>query len=518
MIFDKTWFDENQRKLLWLSNTPVVKRIFRWVMCIEQDKPVLTRILPNATFWDAGNDKTAFDFRTHNKYSKRLYYGFYYIWAFCHLLDMEFINFFIPKWNLGFDAFGPYYPDAGTGVSDIDGHIASRIDEAGASFATVRAGASTYYAEDSDAASYLTIGTDSSGNWRNIRRMFFGFDTSSIGADVTVDSAIISFSSNGKSNVFTTADNAHVCAAGDFGTSITSGDWGLVSDTSFANITHAAWSTSGYNDFTLDSNGRDNVVIDGVSRYALRGERDITNATINGGNSKYCSKTVAMSDTSGTASDPKLTGTFSGGVIQKILTETMSITGVISRITRRTLTDLLDLVDTATLIKVISVVYSEIISTTDTVFKKASKVYSETINTTGTAFKLAKRTLTDLIDIVGTFTKIAIMTKVLTEIISITGTIFKKTSRELTEAINIVSTALKKSGKVLTEAINITGVYSRVLNFFKTLTESIGVSDTILKKVNGVFADIWGKVSKTVSTWTKTARNSSIWTKTPKPE
>lgn len=31
-VFDKAWFQKNQKKLLWFSNTPVVKIWFRWVL------------------------------------------------------------------------------------------------------------------------------------------------------------------------------------------------------------------------------------------------------------------------------------------------------------------------------------------------------------------------------------------------------------------------------------------------------------------------------------------------------
>ena len=104
MIFDKEWFRKHQKGLLWLLNTPIVKAWFRWVMCIDQNQRV-DRIDPNGLFWKKENGKVGFDLRTHNKYSKRLYYGFYPLWALFHVFDMEIANKWIPVANLGFDSF-----------------------------------------------------------------------------------------------------------------------------------------------------------------------------------------------------------------------------------------------------------------------------------------------------------------------------------------------------------------------------------------------------------------------------
>lgn len=51
------------------------------------------------------------DFRTHDKFSKRLYYAFYPLWWTLHQWDTLFANNFAPQLNFGFDTLTAY-PDA----------------------------------------------------------------------------------------------------------------------------------------------------------------------------------------------------------------------------------------------------------------------------------------------------------------------------------------------------------------------------------------------------------------------
>ena len=79
-VFSKQWFNNSktQRKLLWLLNH---SRYFRKDMGIQDcDLPFsekIVRIQPNSFTWRTGEREFMTDFRTHNKFGKRLYYGFY---------------------------------------------------------------------------------------------------------------------------------------------------------------------------------------------------------------------------------------------------------------------------------------------------------------------------------------------------------------------------------------------------------------------------------------------------------
>jgi hypothetical protein len=168
-LFDENWFARHQSKLLWLLNTPLIKIWFRWILRIRKfDCPLKTKIAGiapnNFTFnqklvlidhiklkkgwviYDPTNrqhkrlrkscliekrialERTT-DFRTHNKFSKRLFYAFYPVWWLAHQWDTLFANQWQPAWNLGFDtltAGNTYY--AGETLGAIQNTIPTGAD------------------------------------------------------------------------------------------------------------------------------------------------------------------------------------------------------------------------------------------------------------------------------------------------------------------------------------------------------------------------------------------------------
>src|SRR5438046_3617479 len=93
--FSKAWFEKHQRVLLWLLNHWLTRRWFRWVLRIRKhdigyNKPIV-RLLPNCyTVFNrfvANKVELTTDFRTHAKYAKRIYYGFWPMWWALHAWD-----------------------------------------------------------------------------------------------------------------------------------------------------------------------------------------------------------------------------------------------------------------------------------------------------------------------------------------------------------------------------------------------------------------------------------------------
>jgi hypothetical protein len=89
--FGSLFFLLHQDRLLWLLNAPIIGRWFRWVLRISGESSSvgslkIDRILPNAIFWWHG-DKQVAEFRTHAKFSKRLYYAFRPLWWTLHAWD-----------------------------------------------------------------------------------------------------------------------------------------------------------------------------------------------------------------------------------------------------------------------------------------------------------------------------------------------------------------------------------------------------------------------------------------------
>src|SRR5438046_354201 len=121
-LFSKEWFIKYQKILLWFLNTPLINIWFRWLLRIHGDrssvgKEKISRILPNAIFWNEQLASGNFEIRTHNKFAKRLYYGLKPVWYVLHFLDWLFLDRFLlpynPRYSFGFTNFGPIYPDAG---------------------------------------------------------------------------------------------------------------------------------------------------------------------------------------------------------------------------------------------------------------------------------------------------------------------------------------------------------------------------------------------------------------------
>ncbi len=86
IVFSKEWFEYHQKKLLWLAN----HKLGRWFLRIYKDCPKgkkIIKLLPNCYTWDNQDGTFSTDFRTHNKFAKRLYYGLKPLWYILHFWD-----------------------------------------------------------------------------------------------------------------------------------------------------------------------------------------------------------------------------------------------------------------------------------------------------------------------------------------------------------------------------------------------------------------------------------------------
>ena len=171
-MFNSQWFLKHQKTLLLFANS----FIGRYVLCLKTSsvgKNKIIKILPNSITWK-GKKKNEYvtEFRTHDKFGKRIFYAFKPIWYLFHLWDMVWY----PNFNLGFDT-ATFYPAAGA-ASPVDGVVARHgIDEA---FATIRAGAGTISsATDADAQASRLTASATTNQYSLLRRGIFLFDTSS---------------------------------------------------------------------------------------------------------------------------------------------------------------------------------------------------------------------------------------------------------------------------------------------------------------------------------------------------
>ena len=315
VVFSAAWFGSHQRTLLRLLAWPVVGRWFRWVLCIRRHDVGyhgrIVQLLPHA-YTVAHDDGTlTTDFRTHAKYAKRLYHAFRPAWWTLHVWDARVANPFVPALNAGFDTLTAY-PDPDPETATVDGNV--RRDGVDEAWGTIRAGAGT--AAD-DAFNNRVIGFNASATlnqWTTLYRAFYLFDTSAIGAAGAVTAttfsvygtvAIDNLGVSPTIDVYTTTPATN--------TALVAADFSQIGTTSQTGspIAVGAWSTSGYNTWTLNATGIASIATTGVTKFGTRNANyDVANTAPTWTASQGVDVQGYTADQTGTANDPKLVVTY----------------------------------------------------------------------------------------------------------------------------------------------------------------------------------------------------------------
>ena len=367
MVFSKEWFKKHNKTLCWFANAPIIKYWFRWLLRIHKDIPwneKIEEIMPNAFTYGKKlvlvdcvklkNGEEVFnhskklhrklknkgllvkrlryqqttDFRTHEKFGKRLYYGLKPLWYLLHFWDWS--TSIQPALNCGFDTL-TVYPDAGTGNTTVDGMVGRS------------SGLSQWsYLRDSDGTEYdsTTTATDgvriTQGNsydyWTGIKRSIFTLDTSLLTSSATISNSIFTIRCIGKTNslnadmaidIFTSSPNANnALQNSDYG------QIGTISQTG-SPISYASIQTGAYNDLTFNATGIGNISKTGITKLGLReANYDAKNIEPTPGSpNSYFSIMFYYADQSGTTYDPKLVVTYSLPVVAPTVT-TQSATNI----------------------------------------------------------------------------------------------------------------------------------------------------------------------------------------------
>ena len=323
-VFDKKFFSRHQSILLWLLNAWLIKYWFRGVLHVYSSKKIF-EITPNSYTFDKyitirnGRLVTiqTTDFRTHNKYGKRLYFSFKYIWWTMHIWDEIFGDRVLyPRLSFGFDTLTKY-PDAFPSSTTIDGLTEKNIGTlgVGVSWATLIGAAGTGDNQDAATHNYLQIISDNvSAQWLNIQRSLFLFDTSSLTANASISAATLSLFGNSKiDNLSVTPDiNIYSSNPASNTTIVASTDHSQFGSTAFSTvITYANFSTIAYNDFTLNASGLTNISLTSISKFGARNANYDVAASSPTWSSNVTSQINGYyADQTGTANDPKLVITF----------------------------------------------------------------------------------------------------------------------------------------------------------------------------------------------------------------
>src|SRR5258708_34756063 len=268
-VFSKEWFEQHQSKILKLANT----RYGRWLLRIHGDRSSvgnskITKILPNVIFWSEGDQNKA-EFRTPDKFAKRLYYGLKPLWFMLDGWDFIFGDM-ARQLDFGFNTLTQFPGSIGTD-NPLDGNI--DLSGQDATLATIRGvgTGTTAVITDNEATIARLVGSTTTNQYQALKRSIYCFDTSSMGAGATVSAATFSLWSRGVKQNGLGSPDLHIAGATPASTTaLATSDFSNIARTSYGSVTYANFDVSdtAYTDITLNSSGQSNIVANGISSFS----------------------------------------------------------------------------------------------------------------------------------------------------------------------------------------------------------------------------------------------------------
>jgi hypothetical protein len=209
---------------------------------------------------------------------------------------------------IGGGATTTVYPDPHPEDTTVDGRVA--YNASAVSWSTIVAASGNWTSDSANPDYTIYIQSPASGTdtWEALTRAIYLFDTSDIGDDDQLDSAVMSLYGSSKSDSPAIAPTMNVYASTPASNdALVNADYGQIGTTELSNdITFANWSTSGYNPFTLS--GSASVPFDGITKLAVRDSAH--DAATPSAPSWASNVATAMhsykAEASGTSTDPKL--------------------------------------------------------------------------------------------------------------------------------------------------------------------------------------------------------------------
>lgn len=315
-VFSKDWFELHQKKLLWLSNSWVGRRLLKiHGNRSSVGKSQITKITPNSISWSEGYEQKT-EFRTHDKFAKRLYYGLKPLWFVLHGWDFVFGSV-ARQLDFGFSTLTAY-PDPHPESTTVDGRAGvSGIDS---TLAGIRNGSGND-ASDNDTGNYLAqlSSNATTDHYNSSYLSIYTFDTAAIPDIDTVTNVDFSLWGAVKQQALgapalyitypgSAPGSATAIAALDY-------DRAAVQTPTYGTLAYADFDAtdSTYTNITLNADGKSAINKTGVTPFAaqLSWMYNTTNLTWT---ANAASRFFAYyADQTGTSNDPKLVVTHSNG-------------------------------------------------------------------------------------------------------------------------------------------------------------------------------------------------------------
>lgn len=284
LTFDKKFFEKWQRVILFGLNTNVINIYFRWVFRIHKIisfKEIIYKIAPNFFEVQTGENTFKRITFTHNKFSKRIYYGLFPVWWILHFIDWLLLERFELLPNFGFATLTAY-PDPHTEVNTVDGIFTWNASDPYTSMNSLRNLSNSSSVDDVNGA-YEDHGISIQGyDWAtyynpytyyNNKRYLCLFDTSTLTANAIISSAKISLKIRRLSE---TISIGVVSTNPSNNTSLVNSDFGTFGLTVLSNYV-TPYTYSSYHDFNFNSSGISAISKTGISKFGFRTIYEIAN-------------------------------------------------------------------------------------------------------------------------------------------------------------------------------------------------------------------------------------------------
>lgn len=164
-----------------------------------------------------------------------------------------------------------FNPDGNPESNTVDGQVTRTADS---SWATMHDATSGDGGSDSDTymrAIAQCAPAPATNTWSFIGRVFALFDTAAIPDDAIITSANLSIRGNNVADTWGTAELAVYSSNPASDTSLSTADYDQLGTTAFSDyIDSGSFSTSGYNEFTLNANGINAINKTGITKLGLR--------------------------------------------------------------------------------------------------------------------------------------------------------------------------------------------------------------------------------------------------------
>ena len=320
---ENIWFEINQDMLLWMANT----KYGRDLLCIPHEYGKITRFQKNLVQVRTGKRTKMSDFRIGAKWanvirSRWLSFTKMAEWYWSQQRQVLYVpqNLLQDKWtvysqsdlinNIAHATTVTAYPDPDPESTTVDG---GTCNDGSDTWTNLRGGAGNFSRDNISSESTTRLRGDPGGTFTNICRGHFLFDTSAITDTDNIDDATCSIEvgtvNAGGSGWGDDMGWSLVTSAPASNTAIANGDHANVTTTKQAgDAVLSAMTNSTYFAFTLNATGEGNVSKTGVTKLGMRSipDADDNGDGLTDGGTEESNTGSAMSETSGTTSDPKL--------------------------------------------------------------------------------------------------------------------------------------------------------------------------------------------------------------------